>query len=59
MPDRERKKVPDHRPDILKKDHASKVLQPILAISEYPRLSGEESEKESRDEATQRVKCIN
>ena len=51
-PDRERKRVPDHRSDALK----GSVPQGPPAHprnTEYPRLS-EESEKESRDETTQR-----
>ena len=51
-PDRERKRVPDHRSDALK----GSVPQGPPAhprTSKYPRLS-EESEKESRDETTQR-----
>ena len=57
MPDRERKRVPDHRSDTLKGSlpHGPRSSCPPQEheISEYPRLS-EESEKESRDEATQR-----
>ena len=52
MPDRERKRVPDHRSDVLK----GSLLQGPLAHpwnTEYLRLS-EESGKESRDKATQR-----
>ena len=52
MPDREKKRVPDHRSDVLK----GSLLQGPLAHpwnTEYLRLS-EESEKESRDKATQR-----
>ena len=55
MPDRERKRVPDHRSIVLKGPltqgppaHTRNTEYPS-----YPRLS-EESEKESRDEATQK-----
>ena len=56
MPDRERKRVPDH---ILKErlidDLSPRISCPSseYGTSEYARLS-EESEKESRDEASQR-----
>ena len=57
MPDRERKRVPDHRSVTLKgslpQGPRSSCPPQEHEISEYPRLS-EESEKESRDEATQR-----
>ena len=57
MPDGERKRVPDHRSDTLKgslpQGPRSSCPTQEHGISEYPRLS-EESEKECRDEATQR-----
>ena len=52
MPDRERKRVPDHRSDVLKvslpQGHPAHPRN-----KENPMLS-EDSEKESRDEATRR-----
>ena len=52
MPDRERKRVPpDHRPDVLK-GSLPKGPSTHPRNTEDPRLS-EESEKVSRDEATQ------
>ena len=54
MPYIERMRVPDHGSDVLK-GFSQGFSCPSLehSISKYPRLS-EESEKESRDEATQR-----
>ena len=54
MPDRERKRVPDHRSDVLKGSLLPGSSCPFqeYGISEYPRLN-EESEKESRAGATQ------
>ena len=52
MPDRERKRVPDHRSDVF----SGSLTQSPPAHprnTEDPRLS-EESEKESRDEAARR-----
>ena len=51
MSDRERKRVPDHRSDVLK-GSLPQGLSAHPRNTEDPRLS-EESEKESRDEATQ------
>ena len=53
MPDRDRKRVPDQRSDVLKGSFPG-VLLPILRtrIAEYPRLS--EENEESRDKSTQR-----
>ena len=52
MPDKKRKRVPEHRSNVLK---GSLPQGPSAhpRNAEYPRLS-EESEKESRDEVTQR-----
>ena len=54
MPKRERKGVPEHRSNVLK-ESLSKVLLPILGIRKMriPALCYK-SEKESRDEVTQR-----
>ena len=52
MPERERKRVPYHRSNILKESHPQGPPAHPRNM-EYLRLS-EESEKESRDEATQR-----
>ena len=52
MPDRERKRVPDHRSDVLK-GSLSQGPPAHHRNMEYPRLS-EEGGKKNRDEATQR-----
>ena len=55
MPERERKKAPDHRSGVLKdlSFPGSSYPSSERLISEYPRLS-EESEKECGDKATQK-----
>ena len=54
MPDRERKRVPDDRSDILKGSLPESSCTPLgQGKFEYLRLN-EENEKENRDEATQR-----
>ena len=56
MPDRERKRVPEHRSDVLK-GSLTHVPPAHPRNTEYPSIRqrvSEESEKESRDEATQR-----
>ena len=56
MPDRERKRVPDHRSNVLKGSFPQGPSdQPRNMEIEYSRLS-EESEKDITDEATQRGK---
>ena len=55
MPDRERKGVPEHRSNVLKGSSFPRVLLPMLGTRKM-RVSAlsEDSEKESRDEVTQR-----
>ena len=53
MPDRERKRVPDDRSDVLKGSLPKSPAQPWDTAKEYLRLN-EENEKENRNEATQR-----
>ena len=54
MPDRERKRVPDDRSDILKGSLPESSCTPLgQGKSEYLRLN-EKNEKENRDKATQR-----
>ena len=54
MPDRERKRVPDHGSDVFEGSlPQGPTTYPRNGMSECQRLS-EESEKDSRDEVTQR-----
>ena len=54
MPDRERTRVPDDRPDVLTGPLLKGSCTPLgHGKSKYPRLN-EENDKENRDEITQR-----